>query len=192
MEIKEILRLHGLWLDGEEGGARANLTRANLTGADLTGADLTGADLTDANLTGADLTGANLTGADLTGADLTGANLTGADLEIPIVPNLHARMLARIEEGGEVPPLKMGNWHLREASCNTQHCRAGWAIHFAGAAGIKLENRFGPGVAGSLIVMASCPYLERVPDFYCGNQAALDDIRRCAAIEQEAAQEAAP
>jgi hypothetical protein len=27
------------------------------------------------------------------------------------------------------------------------------------------------------------PYLERVPDFYCSNEAALADIQRCAEIE---------
>jgi uncharacterized protein YjbI with pentapeptide repeats len=49
-KLDEVLRLHGLWLDGAEGGVRADLT-----GAILTGADLTGAELTDVDLTGADL-----------------------------------------------------------------------------------------------------------------------------------------
>ncbi len=69
-ELKVKLELHLKWLQGKDGGERADLT-----GADLTGANLTGADLRGANLTGADLTGANLTGANLTGADLTGADL---------------------------------------------------------------------------------------------------------------------
>ena len=86
IELKERIRIHGLWLRSEEGGKRfvaawqEDFTRANLTDADLTDADLTRANLTDADLTGADLTGANLTGADLTGANLTGAYLTGANL----------------------------------------------------------------------------------------------------------------
>lgn len=46
-ELNNILTLHAMWLEGEDGGQRANLTRANLTGAKLTGADLTGAKLTD-------------------------------------------------------------------------------------------------------------------------------------------------
>ena len=49
-ELKNILKKHELWLNGEEGGERANLTGANLRGADLTEADLTGADLTGAKL----------------------------------------------------------------------------------------------------------------------------------------------
>ena len=96
----EILQKHKKWLEGTEGGERANLTgvdltranlfRANLNGADLTeaklfranlnGADLTEANLFRVNLTRADLTGACLAGANLTRADLTGANLAGSDL----------------------------------------------------------------------------------------------------------------
>ena len=72
-ELKEKIRLHGMWINGEMGGDRANLTGANLTDANLRGAKLTGA-----NLTGANLRGANLTDAYLTGANLRGANLTGA------------------------------------------------------------------------------------------------------------------
>jgi hypothetical protein len=64
-ELKEILRLHQLWLEGDHEGERANLT----------GADLTKAYLTKANLTGADLRWANLTKADLTEADLENAKL---------------------------------------------------------------------------------------------------------------------
>lgn len=47
----------------------------------------------------------------------------------------------------------------------------------------------GSAGAGALITAASCPYLDRVPDFYTTNGAALADIRRCAEIEaqQEAA-----
>ena len=83
--LAEIVRSHRLWLRGEEGGKRANLTRANLAGANLAGADLAGADLTHAYLAGAYLAGANLTraylaGANLAGANLAGANLTGANL----------------------------------------------------------------------------------------------------------------
>lgn len=42
-EIGEKLRLHRLWVDGEEGGARADLVAAYLSGANFTGADLSGA-----------------------------------------------------------------------------------------------------------------------------------------------------
>jgi len=89
-ELTEVLRLHKLWAQDEEGGQRAYLQRADLRGADLQRADLQGADLRgaylqradlqDADLQGADLWGANLWDADLQGADLWGANLRGADL----------------------------------------------------------------------------------------------------------------
>ena len=49
-KLKEILRLHLLWLNNSEGGRRADLTGANLTDADLTGADLTRCTWCNANL----------------------------------------------------------------------------------------------------------------------------------------------
>ena len=57
-ELKKILELHAKWLNGEEGGKRANLRRA-----DLSDADLSDADLSDAHLGGADLSDADLRGA---------------------------------------------------------------------------------------------------------------------------------
>ena len=102
IDLKEVLRLHERWINGDKDGRRANLGVANLRGADLRGAnlgvanllganlgvanlrgaDLRGADLRGANLRGADLGVANLRGADLRGADLRGANLLGADLGV--------------------------------------------------------------------------------------------------------------
>jgi len=79
-ELKEILRLHDMWLKDEEGGERANLHGANLRGANLHGADLRGADLRGASLYGANLHEANLRGASLYGADLYGADLREANL----------------------------------------------------------------------------------------------------------------
>jgi uncharacterized protein YjbI with pentapeptide repeats len=84
-ELKEILKLHKLWLNGEEGGVRANLSEADLRGADLSKADLRWADLSKAdlrwaNLSKADLRWANLSKADLSEADLSGADLSEADL----------------------------------------------------------------------------------------------------------------
>ena len=70
INLKEILRLHKLWLKGSPEGVRANLHGADLRGADLRGADLSGADLSGASLSGADLSGAILHGASLSGADL--------------------------------------------------------------------------------------------------------------------------
>lgn len=80
-ELEEILRKHKLWLDGQEGGVRADLRGANLKGANLLGANLEFAKLRGANLRGANLRHANLRDASLWGADLEAANLRGADLE---------------------------------------------------------------------------------------------------------------
>ena len=84
-KLAEILAAHKLWLNGEEGGVRANLSKAdlscaNLSGANLRCADLSGANLSGANLSKADLSCANLSWADLRCADLSGANLSGAKL----------------------------------------------------------------------------------------------------------------
>ena len=178
-EIKEVVRLHGMWLRSEAGGVRANLTGADLSGADLSGADLSGADLRGAdlswaNLTGAYLTGANLTGADLSEADLSGADLSGAIglLSAPVVEDLHTKVAAAVG-GGE--GLHMAEWH-----CGTKHCRAGWAIVLAGEEGAALEDRLGPAAAGALIYHASTGM---VPDFYSSDATALADIRRCAGLD---------
>ena len=159
--------------------AAAVKSRADLTDADLRGADLTDAVLTDAFLRGADLRGADLTDADLRGADLRDAVLTGADLTdavlrgIPKIENLDTQILAAIESGGH---LEMGSWH----TCETTHCRAGWAITIAGTAGKKLESKFGSAAAGALIYWKSTGI---IPNFYASNSAAMEDIRDCAAKE---------
>ena len=56
-ELKEILRLHKMWLDAkydidsdEEGGEKADLREADLSSADLSWADLRWADLREADL----------------------------------------------------------------------------------------------------------------------------------------------
>jgi uncharacterized protein YjbI with pentapeptide repeats len=164
----------------------ANLYGANLRDADLSGADLRDADLRDADLRDADLSGANLYGADLCDADLSGANLRGADLrgadlrgvkglpDAPVVERLDSKILARVE--ADPGALDMKTWH----TCETTHCRAGWAITLAGEAGADLEKRVGSQLAGLLIYRASTG---RVPDFFATNEAALADIRACAAKE---------
>ena len=54
-ELNEILQLHKMWLNDEEGCKCANLRDADLRDADLQDADLWGANLQDADLRGADL-----------------------------------------------------------------------------------------------------------------------------------------
>ena len=74
------LTAHHRWLQGENGGVRADLSDENLSNVNLEGRDLSHVSLANAKLSGARLRGAKLVGADLTGADLSGANLTGSNL----------------------------------------------------------------------------------------------------------------
>ena len=67
-ELKEILELHKKWLNGENGGIRADLSSADLSYADLSYADLRYANLRYANLRSANLSSANLRSADLRSA----------------------------------------------------------------------------------------------------------------------------
>jgi hypothetical protein len=184
--------------------ARANLARADLARADLAGANLAGANLAGANLADADLADADLAGADLADADLAGAIGLPATLsatpaseppqtrepwrrrspeeiaeryrqshpEVPVLPDLDTRMAEVCSVPGA---LEMGRWH----SCETTHCRAGWAITLAGEVGKKLEEEHGPRRAGAMIYRASTG---RVPHFFASNEAALKDIQECAAM----------
>ena len=157
--------------------AGADLTNARLTNCVLTNCVLAGADLTNARLAGADLTDCVLPNAQLNHAVLTGAVLTGAVLPhgVPVVDALDARILERISGNG--CQLNMGEWH----TCETTHCRAGWAIVLAGDAGAALERKYGPSAAGALIYAASRPGIP-VPDFYCDTETALADIKKHATV----------
>ena len=80
-ELKNILKKHEDWINGIDGGKRANLIRADLRYANLKGANLKDADLRYANLKGANLEDADLRYANLKGANLKGANLEGTDID---------------------------------------------------------------------------------------------------------------
>jgi hypothetical protein len=94
------------------------------------------------------------------------------NIEVPIVENLDQRMYEVTKDG----KLDMSQWH-----CNTTHCRAGWAITFAGEAGKELEKIVGPELAGRYIYEASTGRL--APDFYASTSNAAKDIARCAGVE---------
>jgi hypothetical protein len=171
---------------------------ANLAGANLAGANLADAYLADADLAGAYLAGANLAGADLADADLADAlNLPPNDgrlteklpvaeryarrraafrernPQVPVIDALDVKILQALQSGGA---LKMDAWH----TCETTHCRAGWAVYLAGSAGNELEKKYGPQRAGYMIYMASTG---RVPHFFASNETALADIREQAAMQ---------
>ena len=99
-KLNEILYLHKKWLDGEEGGKRADFRGADLREANFRGADLWRADLWRADLRGADFRGADLREANLRGAKLRGAKLQGADLDYSVWPlwcgGLHVKTDKRI------------------------------------------------------------------------------------------------
>ena len=80
MNLKEILKKHKMWLNGEEGGERANLKNANLSGVNLSGVDLSEADLNGVNLSNADLRYTNLRGINLRNSNLKYANLSDTNL----------------------------------------------------------------------------------------------------------------
>ena len=154
----------------------ANLSRADLTGADLSRADLSGADLRRATLREASLRGADLRGTDLRGAYLTEATLSRDTLpeDIPLVLHLDRQILEILHN--QKGDLNMRDWH----TCETTHCRAGWAIVLGGEKGKELEKKYGPSVAGALIYARAYPDLP-VPDFLASNEQALKDMRARAA-----------
>lgn len=80
-ELKEILEKHKKWLNGEEGGERADLRDTDLRGEDLRKVDLREASLDCANLIAANLQGANLQHTNFRKAKLQSVNLQNADLQ---------------------------------------------------------------------------------------------------------------
>jgi uncharacterized protein YjbI with pentapeptide repeats len=174
--------------------SRVIADKADFTDADLSGSDLTygsfeaccfdGAALTGANITGAYFHGATFKGTILKGLDLTTANFSGAIVEgaiinqddlqdIPVVPDIHKAIYAAANAPGA---LDMLTWH----TCETTHCRAGWAVTLAGAAGAALENKLGTPAAATMIYLASDPDLKRIPDFHASNEDAMADMKRLA------------
>ena len=78
--LKEVLESHKKWLEGEEGGRRADLSWEDLLEVDLKDIDLRYVFLRGANLSYANLKGTNLIGVYLSDANLKGANLEGVYL----------------------------------------------------------------------------------------------------------------
>ena len=100
-EIKEIIKNHKRYLDGEAGGVKADLRYANLCYADLRYADLRYANLCYADLRYADLRSADLRSADLRSADLRYADLRYADLRSADLCSAKLSIsVARLDFGG--------------------------------------------------------------------------------------------
>jgi uncharacterized protein YjbI with pentapeptide repeats len=172
--------------------ARANLARAYLAGANLAGANLAGADLADANLARAYLADADLADARNLPSDAQASDppepyeratkpehyakraerFRQRNPDVPVIPALDQQILSAIESGSG--HLDMSQWH----TCETTHCRAGWAITLAGEVGKQLEREHGPHIAGRMIYSASTG---RVPHFFASNEHAMEDIKARAA-----------
>jgi uncharacterized protein YjbI with pentapeptide repeats len=176
-----------------------DLRRVNANNADFSQTDLVGANLeygsfegccfdqailTGAKITGADFNNVTFKGAVLRGLDLTAANFSGAFIEgafisyedfadTPVVPNIHKAIYAAASAHGA---LDMRTWH----TCETTHCRAGWAVTLAGSAGAALEEKVGTPSAATLIYLASDPQLNRIPDFLASDEDAMADMKRLA------------
>ena len=92
--------------------------------------------------------------------------------DVPVVPHLNARIYASVTtDGGK---LDMSTWHV----CDTTHCRGGWTVVHAGAAGAVLEAKTSTQTAAALIYLASTGC---VPNFFASNEVALEDLKRGAA-----------
>jgi len=99
---------------------------------------------------------------------------------VPVVENIHQKVLEAITTEGN--DINMDAWH----TCDTKHCRAGWVVHIAGAAGYELEKKTSTQFAAMQIYHKSCPQVPVSPTkFFESNAFAMADIKACA--EKEAA-----
>lgn len=100
---------------------------------------------------------------------------------VPILTNIHQQVWAAVSQPGA---LNMSQWHV----CSTTHCRAGWVVHLAGAAGYRLAEQLGHEDAARRIYQASDPKMVLPWNaFYRTNEKAMADMERCAMEEVEMA-----
>lgn len=160
---------------------QAVAARADLADADLAGANLAGAYLADARNLPAGTVATSPTEpyqrdtrpiAERNAA--RAARFRERNPTVPVVEALDAKILAAVENGAG--GLEMGAWH----TCETTHCRAGWAVHLAGEPGYALEREYGPQAAGRMIYLAS---VGRAPHFFASNERAMADLREQAAMQ---------
>jgi hypothetical protein len=95
----------------------------------------------------------------------------------PVIENIHQKIF---EAASAPKALDMTDWH----TCDTTHCRAGWAVHLAGEAGAKLERQTSTLFAAMQIYKASSPVLVSPVRFFESNEIALEDMRKCAEAEK--------
>ena len=69
-EFDEMLRLHEMWLNGEEGGKRANMQDANMQCADMQYANMQCANMQRTDMRHADMRSAKMQRTDMRGANI--------------------------------------------------------------------------------------------------------------------------
>jgi hypothetical protein len=92
---------------------------------------------------------------------------------IPRINDIHRVIYAAVTAPEN--HLEMGSWH----QCETTHCRAGWVVHKAGAAGYALEKFHNTELAAMLIYRES-GYHINPGRFYDNNENAMNDMKRLA------------
>ena len=148
-ELNDVLEKHKKWIEGEEGGERADLRCANLRDAYLADIDLRDADLRYVDLTDADLSEANLRDADLRHADLAGANLRDATLRGANLRDANLREVTL--RGANLRHANLAGAHLRDADLRYAELRhtdlSGANLDFScwplwcGSIGVKVDKR---------------------------------------------------
>ena len=94
------------------------------------------------------------------------------------IKKLNTKILLGIENEKFI--LKQDSWHGHN-SCGSTHCRAGYTTVLMGAAGIELEKLVGTSMAAAMCSMVSTG---TIPNYYnMDNDAVLEDIKACAALE---------
>ena len=126
MNLKEISKKHKMWLNGEEGGERADLRYTDLSGADLTDVDLRYANLRGTDLRYANLRYANLSDADLRYADLRYADLWNANLRYVNLSDADLRNTDLSDtdlSGANLRNANLRNTNLRNANLRNTNLR---------------------------------------------------------------------
>ena len=102
--------------------------------------------------------------------------MRGKKFTLPKIENIHQKVY---EAASNNNALNMGKWH----TCNTTHCRAGWAVTLAGKEGKDLERKTNVSFAAMAIYRASSDIRVSPNMFYVSNKEALEDMKRCAEEE---------
>ena len=104
-----------------------------------------------------------------------------SESKIPVIENIHQKVLQAATATPE--SLNMADWH----TCETTHCRAGWVVFLAGEAGRKLEEITDTCFAAQMIYKKSSDIHVGVNMFFVDNETSINDMKRCAQEEMEAA-----